>query len=150
MCCFRTSTSFNLWKKCVFLTCCRSFVFPLASLEHTEKGRYLDFPGRDSWGFFFGKPTYYAKRLCKFSACRKFFPTKNVQHSDYYETRHHHLCLKLKRWRGLVEKGWFSNRVILTRNSLPELIVLSDSIACFRYRLNNFDLSTIFKFTTFI
>ena len=64
-----------------------------------------------------------------------------------YETRRHQLCLKLKRCKGLGEKGWFSNRVIPTWNSLPELIVLSHSIACFRYFLNNFDLCTIYKFT---
>ena len=44
------------------------------------------------------------------------------------------------------DKNFFCNRVINIWNSLPDYIVMADTIACFKHRLNCFDFSDYVKF----
>ena len=46
------------------------------------------------------------------------------------------------------DKNFFCNGVINIWNSLPDYIVMADTIACFKHRLNCFDFSDYVKFWT--
>ena len=66
-----------------------------------------------------------------------------------YNLRRHNQCLSLPKCKGNTRANFFSYRVVKTWNALPSEIVSATSLECFKTKLKNFDIATIYEFQKF-
>jgi len=73
-------------------------------------------------------------------------PTVDLNLSNFFNTRGNIYKMQLTRIRYILRKHFFSNRIIVVWNSLPNIIVNAESTNIFENRLDRFWVNQKFKF----